>query len=187
MFIILRLFGTRESIRRKVNHGGQIVLWYWQHATNLARVTVFVVCMNSARVLVWVRGRVEQKCSLTFCVFEQIRSKCSSSSTFPKSQPRQSLFVYGMPFHAPSTASSCVLPHRNWAKAFRSWTQLMSHKYLSLSYDIPLKRKYLICTLVPISQLVNSFSMKADRILSFTLFTFNIVWGKPGGGGIPTS
>ncbi len=135
----------------------------------------------------WVKGRVEQKRSLTFCVFGQIRSKCSSSSTFPKSQPRQSLSVYGMPFHAPSTASSCVLPHRNRARAFRSWTQLMSHKYLSLSYDIPLKCKYLVCTLVPISRLVKSFSMKVSRILSFTLFTFNIVWGKPGGGGIPTS
>jgi len=119
LFTILRPFGTRESIIRKVDHGGQIVLW--QHATNLARATVFVVCMSSARVLVWVRGRVEQKRSLTFCVFGQIRSKCSSSSTFSKSQPRQSL-SYGTPFHAPNTASSCVLPHRNRAKAFRSWT-----------------------------------------------------------------
>jgi len=136
---------------------------------------------------VWVKGRVEQKCSLTFCVFGQIRSKCSSSSTFPKLQPRQSFFAYGTPFHAPSTASSYVLPHQNWSRAFRSWTQLMSHKYFSLSYDIPLKRKYLICTLVPISRLVKSFSMKASRILSFTLFTFNIVWGKLRGGGIPTS
>jgi len=143
--------------------------------------------MSLARVLVWVRGRVEQKCSLTFCVFGQIRSKCFSSSTFPKSRPRQSLLVYGTPFHAPSIASSCVLPHQNRARAFRSWTQLMSHKYLLLSYDIPLKHKYLVCTLVPISQLVKNFSMKASRILSFTLFTFNIVWGKLGGGGIPTS
>jgi hypothetical protein len=92
-----------------------------------------------------------------------------------------------MPFHAPSTTSSYMLPHRNWAKAFRNWTQLMSHKYLSFSYDIPLKRKYLICMLVPISRLVKNFSMKASRILSFTFFTFNIVWGKPRGGGIPTS
>jgi hypothetical protein len=88
LFTILRLFGTRKSIRRKVDHGGQIVLWYWQHATNLVRATVFVVCKRSARVLVWVRGKVEQKCSLTFCVFGQARSKCSSSSTFPKSQPQ---------------------------------------------------------------------------------------------------
>jgi hypothetical protein len=29
--------------------------------------------------------------------------------------------------------------------------------------------------------------MKASHILSFTLFTFNIVWGKPGGDGAPTS
>jgi hypothetical protein len=136
---------------------------------------------------VWVRGRVEQKRSLTFYVFGQIRSKCSSSSTFPKSQPQQSLSVYGTPFHAPSTTSSYVLPHQNQAKTFRSWTQLMSHKYLSLSYNIPLKRKYLVCTLVPILRLVKSFSMKANHILSFTLFTFNIVWGKPRGGGIPTS
>ncbi len=34
LFTILRPCGTRESIRRKVDHGGQIVLWYWQHATN---------------------------------------------------------------------------------------------------------------------------------------------------------
>jgi len=138
-------------------------------------------------MLVRVKGRVEQKRSLTFCVFGQIRSKCFSFSTFPKSQPRQSFSVYGTPFHTPSTASSCVLPHRNWVKAFRNWTQLMSHKYFSLLYDIPLKRKYLVYTLVPISRLVKSFSMKASRILSFTLFTFNIVWGKLGGGGIPTS
>jgi hypothetical protein len=31
--------------------------------------------------------------------------------------------------------------------------------------------------------LVKNFSMKANRILSFTLLTLNIVWGKPGGGG----
>jgi len=136
---------------------------------------------------VWVRGRVEQKRSLTFSVFGQIRSKCSSSSTFLKLQPRQSLSAYGTPFHAPNTASSCVLPHRNRARTFCSWTQLMSHKYFSLLYDIPLKCKYFVCTLVPISRLVKSFSMKASRILSFTLFTFNIMWGKPGGGGIPTS
>ncbi len=82
-FIILRLFGTRESIRRKVDHGGQIVLWYWQR-TNLAKATMFVVCMSS-RMLMWVRGEVEQKHLVTFRVFGQIRSKCSSSSTFPKS------------------------------------------------------------------------------------------------------
>jgi hypothetical protein len=64
LFTILRPFETRESIRRKVYHGGQIVLWYWQHATNSARATVFVVCMSSARVLVWVRGRAKQKRSL---------------------------------------------------------------------------------------------------------------------------
>jgi hypothetical protein len=144
---------------------------------------VFVVYMSLTRVLVWVRGRVKQNRSLTFYVFGQIRSKCSSSSTFPKSQPRQSLSVYGTPFHAPSIASSYVLPHRNQARAFRSWTQLMSHKYLSLSYDIPLKHKYFVCTLVPISRLVKNFSMNASRILSFTLFTFNIMWGKPGGVG----
>ncbi len=148
---------------------------------------MFIVCMSSARMFMWVRGTVEQKRSLTFCVFGHIRSKCSSSSTFPKSQPRQSLSTYGTPFHALSTASSCVLSHRNRARVFHSWTQLMSQKYLSLSYDIPLKRKYLVCTLVPISRLVKSFSMKASHILSFILFTFNIVWGNPGGGGVPTS
>ncbi len=67
LFTILRPFGTRESIRWKVDHGGQIVLWYWQHATNLARVTMFVVYMSAVKVLVWVRGKVEQKHSLTFC------------------------------------------------------------------------------------------------------------------------
>ncbi len=76
---ILRSFWTREFIRWNVDHGGKIVLWYCQHATNLAKATVFVVCMSSARMLVWVRGRVEQKRSLTFYVFGQIRSKCSSS------------------------------------------------------------------------------------------------------------
>ncbi len=84
LFTILRPFGTKESIGRKVDHGGQIVLWYWQHATNLAKATMFVVCTSSARVLMWVRGRVKQKRSLTFCVFGQIRNKCFSSSTFPK-------------------------------------------------------------------------------------------------------
>ncbi len=177
LFTILCPFGTRESIKRKVDHGGQIGFWYWQHATNLARATVFVVCMSSTRVFVWVRGRVEQKRSLTFCVFGQIRSKCFSSFTFPKSQPRQSLSVYGTPFHALSTASSCVLPHRNWARAFRSWTQLMSHKYLSLSYDIPLKHKYLVCTLVLISWLVKKISMKASRILSF-IFLHSTLCGE---------
>jgi len=113
LFTILHPFGTRESMRRKANHGRQIVLWYWQHVTNLAKVTVFIVCMNLTRVLVWVRGKAEQKRSLTFCVFGQTRNKCSSSSTFLKSQPRQSLSGYGMPFHAPNTTLSCVLPHRN--------------------------------------------------------------------------
>jgi hypothetical protein len=28
LFTILRPFGSKESIRRKVDHGGQIVLWY---------------------------------------------------------------------------------------------------------------------------------------------------------------
>ncbi len=119
-FTILHLFGTREFIRQKVDHGGQIVLWYWQHATNLAKATMFVVYMSSTRMLVWVRGRAEQKCSLTFCVFGQTRSRCSSSSTFPKLQPQQNLSTYGMPFHAPSTTSSCMLPHRNRARAFRN-------------------------------------------------------------------
>jgi hypothetical protein len=45
LFTILRPFETRESITRKTDHGGRIVLWYWQHATNLARVIMFVVKM----------------------------------------------------------------------------------------------------------------------------------------------
>jgi hypothetical protein len=91
LFIILCPFWIRESIRRKVNHGGQIDFQYWQHATNLARATVFVVCMSLVRVLVWVRGKAKQKRSLIFCVFGQTRSKCSSSSTFLKSQLQRSL------------------------------------------------------------------------------------------------
>ncbi len=119
LFTILRPFGTKKSIRWKVD--GQIVLWYWQHATNLAKATVFVVSMSSARLLVGVRGKAEQKRSLTFCVFGQARSRCFSSSTFPKSQLRQNLSVYGTPFHAPSTTSSCVLSHQNWARTFHNW------------------------------------------------------------------
>ncbi len=128
LFIMLRPFGTRKSIRWKVDHGGHIVLWYSQHATNLVRAIVFVVCINLIRVLMWVRGRAEQKRSLIFCVFGQTRNKCSSSSTFPKSQPRQSLSAYGTPLHTFNTTSSCVLPHWNWVRTFRSWTQLMSHR-----------------------------------------------------------
>jgi hypothetical protein len=121
LFTILRLFGTKKSIRWKVDHGGQIVFWYLQHATNLAKATMFVVSMSSIGLLVWVRGKAEQKRSLTFCVFGQARSRCSSSSTFPKSQLRQNFSTYGTPFHAPNTTSSCVLPHRNRARTFRSW------------------------------------------------------------------
>jgi len=128
LFTILHPFGTRESITQKVDHGGQIVFLYWQHATNLAKATVFVVYRSSARMLMWVKGKAKQKHSLTFYVFGQIKSKCSSSSTFPKSQSRQSLLAYGTPFHALNTTSSCMLPHRNWATAFHCWIQLMSHK-----------------------------------------------------------
>jgi len=39
--------------------------------------------------------------------------------------------------------------------------------------------------LVPISWLVKSFLMKTNHILFFILFTLNIVWGKPRGGGAP--
>jgi hypothetical protein len=28
LFTVLRPFGTKESIRQKVDHGGQIILWY---------------------------------------------------------------------------------------------------------------------------------------------------------------
>ncbi len=92
----------------------QIVHQYWQHATNLAKVTVFVVYMSSTRVLVWVWGRAKQKRFLTFCVFRQTKNKCYSSSTFPKFpklQLRQNLFTYGTPFHTPNTTSSYALPH----------------------------------------------------------------------------
>ncbi len=50
-----------------------------------------------------------------------------------------------------------------------------------------MKRKYFVYTLVLISRLVKGFSMKANRILSFTHFTLNIVLGKPGRGGAPAS
>ncbi len=118
--MILRSFRTRKSIKQKIDCGGQIVFSYWQHAINLAKVTMFVVYMNLTRMLVWVRGKAEQKCSLTISVFGQTKSKCSSSSTFPKSQPRQRLFAYGAPFHALNITSSSMLPHQNWAKAFHS-------------------------------------------------------------------
>jgi hypothetical protein len=87
LFIILHPFWTKESIRQKVDHGGHIVLSYWQHATNLAKATMFVVYMSSTKVLVWARGRAKQKRSLTFSVFGQTRSKSSSSSTFPNCNP----------------------------------------------------------------------------------------------------
>jgi hypothetical protein len=128
LFIILLPFGTRKSIKWKIDHGGQIVFWYWQHATNLARAIVFVVCMSLTRVLVWVKGRAKQKCSLTFYVFGHTRSKCFSSFTFPKSQPWQSFFTYGTPFHAPNITSSCVLPHQNRARAFRSRCHISSFR-----------------------------------------------------------
>ncbi len=78
----------------------------------------------------------------------------------------------------PRTTSSCVLPHWNRARTFYSCTHLMSHKKFSPSYNVPLKRKYLVCTLVSISRLVKNFSMKVNWILSFTFFTFNIVCGE---------
>jgi hypothetical protein len=99
LFTILCPFGTRESIRRKVDHGGHIVLWYLQCPTNLARATMFVICMSSARVLVWVRGKAEQKHSLTFYVFGQTRSKCFSSST----SPNRSLDKASLRMACPST------------------------------------------------------------------------------------
>jgi len=69
LFTILCSFGTKESIKLKVDCGEQTVFWYSQHAINLVRMIVFVVCMSLTRVLVWVRGKVEQKRFLTFCVF----------------------------------------------------------------------------------------------------------------------
>jgi hypothetical protein len=139
--------------------------------------------MSSTRVLMWVRGRAEQKRSLNFCVFGETTSKCFSSSTFPKLQPQQSLFVYGTPFHTPNTTSSYMLPHRNRAKVFRNWTQFMSH---SLAFTLiwhTFQAQISCMHVVLISWLVKNFSMKASRILSFTFSTFNIVWGKPRGGG----
>jgi hypothetical protein len=48
---------------------------------------MFVVCMSLVRVLMWVKGKAEQNCSLTFCVFGQTRSKCS----YPQPPPNHSL------------------------------------------------------------------------------------------------
>ncbi len=58
LFTILHPFGTREFIRP----------------------LGLTAChkLDQGDVLVWVRGKAEKKCSLTFCVFEQTRSKCSS-------------------------------------------------------------------------------------------------------------
>ncbi len=39
------------------------------NATSLARATVFVVCMNLARLFMRVKGKAKQKGSLTLCVF----------------------------------------------------------------------------------------------------------------------
>jgi phosphatidate phosphatase PAH1 len=44
LFTILRPFGP---ITQKANHGGQIILSYWQHAINLAIATMFIVYMSS--------------------------------------------------------------------------------------------------------------------------------------------
>ncbi len=49
----------------------------------------------SKSVRVGERGKAKQKHSLTFCVFRQTKNKCSSSFTFPKSQPRQCFSAYG--------------------------------------------------------------------------------------------
>jgi hypothetical protein len=95
----------RQIIEDSLSFGTSSMLQTWLGAT------MFIIYMSSTRVLVWVKGRAEQKCSLTFYVFGQTRSKCFSSSTFLKLQPQQNLFAYGMRFHAPNTTSSCVLPH----------------------------------------------------------------------------
>jgi hypothetical protein len=49
----------QESQIDERSHGGQIVLSYWQHVTNMTRATVFRVYMSLTRVLVWVRGKAE--------------------------------------------------------------------------------------------------------------------------------
>jgi hypothetical protein len=94
-----------------------------------------------------------------------------------------------------SQASSCLNSRASswlnsraflWPAPLQFPFALVASPRLGLRH-IPLKRKYLVCMLVPILRLVKSFSMKASRILSFTFFTFNIVWGKPERGGAPTS
>jgi hypothetical protein len=53
LFTILSPFGTEESIRQKVDHERQIVLWYSQHATNLAKATVLNVETQHLMHKVW--------------------------------------------------------------------------------------------------------------------------------------
>jgi hypothetical protein len=86
---ILHPFQTRKSIRRKADHGGQIVLTTGSMSQNLAKVTMFVVCMSSTRMLMWVRSRAKQKHSLTFCVFGQTRSKCFHHLPSPSRNPNK--------------------------------------------------------------------------------------------------
>jgi hypothetical protein len=85
-----------------------IVLWYWHHATNLAMATMFVVYMSSIRVLMEVSSRVEQKHSLTFCVFGQTKNKCFSSSTFPSHNPDKTSLCMAHPsMHLARPQATC--------------------------------------------------------------------------------
>jgi hypothetical protein len=52
------------------------------------KTTVFVVCMSSARVLVWVKGRAKQKRSLILCIW---------------TDKEQVLFILNLPQIVPST------------------------------------------------------------------------------------
>jgi hypothetical protein len=62
-------------------------------------------------------------------------SKCSSSSTFPKSQPWQSLSTYGTPFHALSTTS-------NYQLIFQFWVKFRLKKLFDLKFEITIPDYY---------------------------------------------
>jgi hypothetical protein len=59
----------------------------------------------------------------------------------------------------------------------------MSHKLFSLLYDIPLKCKYLVSTLIPISRLVKSFQWKSVAYYPSPFFHSTLCGGNLKGEG----
>ncbi len=59
---------------------------------------MFIVCMSSTRVLVWVRGKVEQKRSLICCVFGHARSKFFPPLPSPSRSPNKASLRMARPF-----------------------------------------------------------------------------------------